>query len=95
MKEIDVVVYTMKGCPHCDDFKNLLEERNIDFHDRDIDKYKDEYDLFVEASGSEYVPSLLVLETSNKITKSFIYVPEKNYNELTEAIDIILEHKTK
>ena len=35
-----VIVYTMKGCPHCTDFKDMLVKEDIDFVDRDIDEYE-------------------------------------------------------
>ena len=93
MKDLSVVVYTMKGCPFCVQFKDLLVTENIEFFDRDIDEYKDEYDLFVEITANEMIPSLLVIEGNNEDFKSFLYAPERDYNELTEAVDIINSHR--
>ena len=42
-----VILYTMKGCPFCQMMKEKLTESMIDYHERDIDDHKDEYDLFV------------------------------------------------
>jgi hypothetical protein len=39
------------------------------------------------------IPALLIIEGSGKDYKSFLYTPEKNYNELTEALQIINEHR--
>jgi hypothetical protein len=41
------------------------------------------------------IPALLVIEGDIKKHKSFLYVPEKNYNELTEAVEIIRGHQKK
>lgn len=95
MKPINVVVYTMKGCPFCDDFKKMLVDEGIEFHDRDIDVYKEEYDLFSQVSNSELIPALLIIEGDEEDIESFVYVPDKDYFELTEAVDIIKNHKTK
>jgi glutaredoxin len=95
MKNLNVVVYTMKGCPFCTDFKDMLVNENIEFFDRDIDEYKDEYDLFVEVTNNEMIPSMLIIEGDENSHESFLYAPERNYNELTEALDIIKEHKNK
>lgn len=92
MKNLNVVVYTMKGCPFCTDFKDMLVNENIEFFDRDIDEYKDEYDIFVEVTGNDMIPSLLVIEGDEEKHESFLYAPERNYNELTEAVDIIKGH---
>ena len=95
MKNLSVVVYTMKGCPFCVQFKEILTNEGIEFFDRDIDKHKDEYDIFTEITKNDMIPALLIIEGDNNKNESFMYVPEKNYNELTEALDIINTHRKK
>ncbi len=90
-----VVVYTMKGCPYCTEFKDLLKENKIRFVDRDIDKYSEEYDLFIKATENEYIPALMIIKDGGKKRKSFLYAPERDYNELTEALDIVKKHLIK
>jgi len=85
----------MKGCPFCTDFKDMLVKEGIEFFDRDIDEYKDEYDIFVEVTNNDMIPSLLIIEGDEKEHESFLYAPERNYDELTEALDIIQEHRKK
>ena len=95
MKNLSVVVYTMKGCPFCVQFKEILTNEGIEFFDRDIDEHKDEYDIFTEITKNDMIPALLIIESKNNKNESFMYVPEKNYNELTEALDIINTHRKK
>jgi glutaredoxin len=95
MKNLSVVVYTMKGCPFCVQFKEILTNEGIEFFDRDIDEHKDEYDIFTEITKNDMIPALLIIESENSKNESFMYVPEKNYNELTEALDIINTHRKK
>lgn len=85
----------MKGCPFCVDFKEILTNEGIEFFDRDIEEYKDEYDTFVQITENDMIPSLLIIEGNNDNYESFLYTPEKNYNELTEAVDIINQHRKK
>jgi glutaredoxin len=40
-----VILFTMEGCPHCETMKKQLEESNIPFEVRDIDKHEDEYEM--------------------------------------------------
>jgi len=87
-----VVVYTMQGCPHCTDFKEMLQKEGIDFVDRDIEENDEEYQVFVEVTKNDYVPALLIIEEGEDSYKSFLYAPERDYNELTEAVDIIKKH---
>jgi hypothetical protein len=41
------------------------------------------------------IPALLIIEGNGKNYKSFLYAPDRNYNELTEAVQIIKEHRKK
>ena len=85
-----VILYTMKGCPHCVHFKQMLEENNIKYHDRDIDEYSDEFDIFVEITGKEYVPSfMLVDESESDEPIPMLFAPDVDFNELTEGLEII------
>lgn len=89
MENISIIVYTMKGCPFCTEFKNMLTENGIDFYDRDIHEYQEEYQLFTEITKSELIPSLMIIEGTENDYESNLYVPEKDYQELTEALDIV------
>jgi glutaredoxin len=89
---VHVVVYSMRGCPHCHDLKDMLVKEGIDFVDRDIDDNKDEYDIFVEVTKNDYVPALLIIEEEGEKYESFLYAPDRDYEELTEAVDIVKKH---
>jgi len=87
-----VVIYTMQSCPHCIDFKEMLQTEGIDFVDRDIEKNEEEYQIFVEVTQNDYVPAVLIIEEGVEKHKSFLYAPDRDYNELTEAVAIIKKH---
>lgn len=95
MEKLSVVVYTMKGCPHCKDFKEMLTNEGIEFFDRDIDEYKEEYDLYSQITENDMIPALLIVEGDEKNHSSFIYAPERDYNELTEALDLVNKHRKR
>ena len=82
----------MKNCPFCQDFKDMLVKEEIEFFDRDIHEYEEEYNLFSEITDNDMVPAFLIIEGNEEEHESFLYAPERNYNELTEAIDIIKGH---
>jgi glutaredoxin len=84
-----VVLYTMKGCPHCTDMKDMLKESKIKFSERDIDRYEKEYDLFVEATTNEYIPAfmLMTFENPKKPTDVTLLAPDRDFNDLTEALE--------
>lgn len=86
------VVYTMKGCPHCIEFKSMLTNEGITFYERDIDEFEEEYDVFVKIVENDYVPAVLVLEGNMDKPIPYMYAPERDYNQLTEAIEILKKH---
>lgn len=92
MNEISVVVYTMKNCPFCQEFKEMLTKEGIEFFDRDIDEHDEEYTLFSEITKNDMVPAMMIIEGNEADYESFLYAPERDYNELTEAVDIIKNH---
>ena len=73
----------------------MLTKEGIEFFDRDIDEYKDEYDTFSEITENDMIPALLIIEGNGKDYKSFLYAPDRNYNELTEALQIVQGHRKK
>jgi len=87
-----VVVYTMKGCPFCDIFKTQLIESSVEFHERDIDEYEEEFNLFTEITGSDYVPAFMLVEdTEAEDIVPQLYAPQVNYENLEEGVKIIKE----
>ena len=83
----------MEGCPYCVQMKDQLKESNIDFVERDIEEHKDEYDMFVEITENEFVPAFMIVESPNTDDhKSYLFAPERDYNEIEEGVAIIKEH---
>ncbi len=85
----------MKGCPYCVELKNKIKESDIDFVERDIDKHKDEYDMFVEITENEFVPAFMIVESPDKEPTSLLFAPERDFNEIDEGLTIIKEHFNK
>jgi len=85
------IIYTMKGCPYCVELKEMLDNSNIEYINRDIDEYNEEYDMFSEVVGNEYVPALMLIENPEDSSKVHLYAPERDYNELEDAVKIIKE----
>jgi glutaredoxin len=87
-----LILFTMKGCPFCEMMKEQLKESNIEFYERDIDENESEYDLFVEITENEYVPAFMIVESPNDVPKSYLYAPERDFNEIEDGVKIIKEH---
>jgi len=88
-----VILFTMEGCPYCVQMKDQLRESDIDFVERDIDEHKDEYDMFVEITENEFVPAFMIVESPDTDDhKSYLFAPERDYDEIEEGVAIIKEH---
>ena len=86
-----VVLFTMKSCPHCGDIKDMLNEGNIPFVDRDIDEYEEEYELFVEATGNDFVPAFMLIENPEDSPVTKLMAPGRDFEDLEEGVEIIRE----
>jgi hypothetical protein len=82
----------MNGCPFCVMMKEQLKESNIEFYERDIDEHKDEYDMFVEITENDYVPAFMIVESPGEEPKSLLFAPERDFNDISEGVDIIKKH---
>lgn len=85
-----LILFTMKGCPFCDIMKNMLSENDINYHDLDIDENEEEYELFKEITQNEFVPAFMIIEKNT--SKAELFAPSRDYNEISEAIQIIKEN---
>lgn len=91
-----VILFTMEGCPYCVQMKDQLKESNIDFVERDINEHKDEYDMFVEITENDFVPAFMIVESPDTDDhKSYLYAPERDYEEIEDGVSIIKEHLSK
>lgn len=83
-----LILFTMKGCPHCKDLKDKLIDESIDFVERDIEEHSDEFDLFVEVTENEYVPAFMII-TDGETPSSKLFAPDRDFKSLEESVEII------
>lgn len=81
---MEVRVFSMKGCPHCDNLKNKLKENNIEFVELDVDDNELLYERFSKKVNNEFLPAMLIGKTA--------YVPEKSFNTIDEAVELVKKH---
>jgi glutaredoxin len=83
------VIFTMEGCPHCHELKEMLTKENIPFVDADINENEEEYRMFVEITKNEYVPAVMLVE--EKTQKAKFYAPDRDFEDIQEAVKLIKE----
>lgn len=94
MNELLILIFTMEGCPHCKTFKNLLNDNDIKYSEMDINEYPEEYEMFMnKTDNNEYVPAMMIFEIFDNHHKTYCYAPDRDYDELEDAIEIIQNHR--
>ena len=84
----------MEGCPHCQEMKGMLDNAKIDYEEKDINEYDDEYEWFMKlVDDNEFVPAFLCVETgnSNNVLKHMAIAPDRDYDDLEGALSKIQE----
>jgi glutaredoxin len=79
-----VKVFSMKGCPHCDNLKEQLNESNIDFLELDVDEHEELYEKFSKKVDNEFLPAIMIGKTA--------FVPDRSFNTINEAVDLVKKH---
>ena len=73
-----------------------LKESNIDFLERDIFEHNDEYEMFVEVTQNDFVPAFMIIENPDKENeKSYLFAPDRDYEDIESGVSIIKEHFVK
>jgi hypothetical protein len=70
----------------------MLTEADIDFIDRDIEEYEEEYDMFVEATGNDFVPAFMLIENpESENPNTNLYAPDRDFEDVDKGLEIIKE----
>ena len=83
------VVFTMKSCPFCQMLKEKLDKEGIEYVDRDIHEHEDEYNMFVDITGNDYVPAFMLIENPDTEPKTELFAPDRDFQNINEGFDII------
>jgi glutaredoxin len=82
-----IYIFTTKGCPFCEQLKQLLLAEKLSFFSLDVVKHEDEYIPIIEQTGLDLVPAVMILDTV-KNERKYI-VPEKHFKTLPECVQLV------
>jgi hypothetical protein len=73
--------------------KQMLDDDKIDFIERDIDEFDEEYGEYQKiVEGNEFVPAFLCVEIDgDKVRRYQPLAPDRDFQELSEALVKIKE----
>ena len=78
----------MDGCPHCANIKKMLNEENINYDERNINDYSDEYKQFVKVTNNDFLPAFTLLNLDDVDDPKYEFLtPDDGFQDLNEAVD--------
>ncbi len=54
---MNIIMYTKTGCPWCNEARNLLDEREVEYEEREVKSNLQFYKELVEKSGQDKTPT--------------------------------------
>ena len=78
---MNIIVYTKKGCPWCDDVRSFLQEKGIVFEEREVLSNKKYFDELVSKSGQTLTPTLDIdseILADSDVEAVRVYLQNKN-----------------
>ncbi len=81
---MEIKIFSMKGCPHCDNLKDKLKENKINFVVIDVDENEKLYEAFSKKVKNDFLPAILIDKTA--------FLPDKSFNTIDEAVIQIKTH---
>lgn len=80
-----IIVFTLNGCSHCIELKNLLKKENIPFKDIEVEKNKEIWDKVVEQTGHNSLPTVYV--SLDNGDSGPVFIPERDYTDKNELVE--------
>ncbi len=89
-----VVLFTMKGRPFCGMIKEVLDDKKIEYVERDIDENREEYDAFSEATQNEFIPAfmLMTFDEDNQVQNVKLCAPDRDFEDIFEGVKIVEQY---
>jgi glutaredoxin len=84
-----LIIFTLKTCGNCKFLKRKLKQNNIEFKEIDIDEYPTVWDMVVQQSEVDYVPTAYLIQDDDT---GIIFSPGKDYTDHEDLIKKIEEY---
>ena len=82
-----IIVFTLEGCIHCVELKKDLTNLNIPFTELEIGANKDVWDVVVQQTGHNSLPTVFI--GLNGEDEGPVFVPERDYESKEDLIEKI------
>ncbi len=59
---MNVTIYTIENCPHCNATKKFLEEKNIEYAEHDVNESDEKWHEAMDYAGGKDIVPVVVIE---------------------------------
>ena len=82
-----IIVFTLNGCGHCVELKNMLDEQTIPFTEIEISQNQQIWDQVVSQTGHNSLPTVFVSMDGGE--DGPVFIPERDFKDKNELIEKI------
>jgi glutaredoxin len=82
-----IIVFTLNGCGHCVELKNMLNEQTIPFTEIEISQNQQIWDQVVSQTGHNSLPTVFV--SMDEGEDGPVFIPERDFKDKNELIEKI------
>lgn len=82
-----ILVFTLNGCPLCEELKRRLREVSIDFYEVEITQNPEIWNELKGQINDDLLPTIFI--QTDHYGNGFVYTPEVDFNDINEIIEII------
>jgi glutaredoxin len=82
-----IIVFTLNGCGHCVELKNMLDKQTIPFTEIEISQNQQIWDQVVSQTGHNSLPTVFVSMDGGE--DGPVFIPERDFKDKNELIEKI------
>jgi glutaredoxin len=86
----ELIVFTLNGCSHCVNLKDLLTKLEIPYTEIEIGTNRKLWDQVVEQTGHNVLPTVFIKNKNTEVGP--VFIPGKDFHSSEELIPKISQH---
>jgi glutaredoxin len=88
-----IIVYSMVGCPYCTELKDLLDDSGIDYIERDVKKYEEEWEVIMGETNNEFIPTVII--ANEETGEGKVLIPDIDFDDIPDCFTKIVDYITR
>ena len=84
---MEIIVFTLNGCEHCESLKKRLTDMNVTYQEIEINENRLIWDQVVEQTGYNFLPTIFIKTLDNDTGQ--VFIPSVDFNDEDGIVEII------